>query len=123
MDPSVPPSDPSSPVVSQERIRQELIRRASEGCEGPLDEACFRRPKMPMHIWCDPCRCNEAIKALDAATEAREKLRSALAGLVGAIDRAELEAMEAAVRMMSAPVDDKARSIDAIHALLATEKP
>lgn len=50
----------------------------------------------------------------------RDALRSALSGLVGATDRAELEAMEAAVRMMAAPADDKARSIDAIHALIAS---
>lgn len=56
----------------------------------------------------------------EQAERERGRLRNALAGIVGASDPAELEQMEAAVRMMSAPADDKARSIDAIHALLAT---
>ena len=47
-------------------------------------------------------------------------LRGALAGLVGASDKAELEQMELAVRLLPAPAADKAASIDAIHALLAT---
>ena len=48
------------------------------------------------------------------------KLRNALAGLVGASDRAELEQMELAVRVIPAPEADKIASLNAIHALLAT---
>ncbi len=47
-------------------------------------------------------------------------LRAALIGLVGVSEKAELEAMELAMRMAPAPMADKAVGIDAIHALLAT---
>ena len=47
-------------------------------------------------------------------------LRGALAGLVRSSDKAELEQMELAMRLLPAPAADKAASIDAIHALLAT---
>jgi len=47
-------------------------------------------------------------------------LRAALTALVGASESPELEQMEAAMRAMPAPAADKAASIDAIHALLAT---
>jgi uncharacterized protein len=47
-------------------------------------------------------------------------LRKALVGLVGADGKDELEAMEAAMRLMPAPDADKAASINAVHALLAT---
>jgi hypothetical protein len=51
---------------------------------------------------------------------AYQQLRSALVGLVGVNTRAELEQMEAFMRLMPAPAEDKAATIDAIHALLAT---
>lgn len=47
-------------------------------------------------------------------------LRGALAGLVGASDKAELDQMELAVRVLPAPEADKIASLNAIHALLAT---
>lgn len=47
-------------------------------------------------------------------------LRSALVGIVGVDGRDELEQMEAVMRLMPAPAQDKAATIDAIHALLAT---
>ena len=47
-------------------------------------------------------------------------LRSALAELVGANTREELELMEIGIRALPAPATDKAVSINAIHALLAT---
>lgn len=75
--------------------------------------------------------CDECIAALSEVSDLRaqistltqenERLKAALAGLVGSSDRAELEAMEAAIRMMPIPADDAARTIDAIHALLALE--
>ena len=49
------------------------------------------------------------------------KLRMALIGLVGASDKAELEQMEALIRISSIPAADKAVTIDAIHALIDTE--
>lgn len=49
------------------------------------------------------------------------KLRTALIGLVGSSDKAELEAMEAFIRISPVPETDKASTINAIHALIATE--
>jgi len=52
--------------------------------------------------------------------EARiERLRKALAGLIGAETKEELEAMEAAMRMMPGIDADKIAAINAIHALLS----
>ena len=50
-------------------------------------------------------------------------LRSALAGLIGADSEDELRQMEIAMRLLPAPDADKAVSINAIHALLATMTP
>lgn len=50
-------------------------------------------------------------------------LRSALAGLIGADTEDELQQMEATMRLLPAPEADKAVSITAIHALLATMPP
>lgn len=47
-------------------------------------------------------------------------LRSALIGLVGVSEKAELEQLAAAVRVLPQSEADKAVSLDAIHALLAT---
>lgn len=55
-----------------------------------------------------------------AVIEDRDRLRRALVGLVGASDPAELRQMEAAVRLFPAPDDDKAATVNAIHALIAT---
>jgi hypothetical protein len=49
----------------------------------------------------------------------RDLLRAALAKLVGVDGRIELEMMETYMRYIPAPTEDKAASIDAIHALLA----
>lgn len=47
-------------------------------------------------------------------------LRSALEGLIGAETEDELRQMELAIRSMPAPEADRAVSINAIHALIAT---
>ena len=47
-------------------------------------------------------------------------LRSALERLVGVSTREDLERMELAMRLAPAPMADKAKAIDAIHALLET---
>lgn len=52
--------------------------------------------------------------------EQRDLLRAALVKLVGADTKAELEQMEIVMRSLPAPAEDKAATIDAIHALLAT---
>lgn len=58
-----------------------------------------------------PMRKLEADKAM---------LRKALIGLIGAESRVELEQMEAVMGLLPVPDADKAISINAIHALLAT---
>jgi hypothetical protein len=50
-------------------------------------------------------------------------LRAALAGLIGSDTEAELRQMEATMRLLPAPEEDKAVSINAIHALLSTMPP
>jgi len=48
------------------------------------------------------------------------KLRQALAGLVGASTKEELEAMEVTLRLVPGIEQDKIVAINAIHALLET---
>lgn len=48
------------------------------------------------------------------------KLRKALVGLVGADTKAELEGMEAAIRVLPVPDEDRMNTINAIHALRDT---
>ena len=52
----------------------------------------------------------------------RDRLRAALVALVGVDGRDELGQMEAVMRLIPAPAEDKAATIDAIHALMATVK-
>lgn len=60
---------------------------------------------------------------IENAIAQRDRLRAALVGLVGVDGREELEAMEAMMRLLPAPAADKAVTIDAIHALIATLPP
>jgi hypothetical protein len=55
---------------------------------------------------------------LRAAEEKIKRLRAALAGVVGASSKEELESMEMFMRLAPAPEKDKAAAIDAIHALI-----
>ena len=48
------------------------------------------------------------------------KLRKALVGLVGADTKTELEGMEAAIRVLPVPDEDRMNTINAIHALRDT---
>jgi hypothetical protein len=50
-------------------------------------------------------------------------LRSALVGLVGVETEHDLREMELVTRLLPAPESDKAASVNAIHALLATMPP
>lgn len=52
--------------------------------------------------------------------EERDLLRSALVGIVGASEPEELRKMELVMRSMPAPDQDKAVTLNAIHALIAT---
>lgn len=56
---------------------------------------------------------------LRAAEQRIATLTAALSGVVGASTRSELESMEAVIRIMPCPAEDKAVSINAIHALLS----
>ncbi len=49
----------------------------------------------------------------------RDRLRQALEGLVGGATRAELEQIELGLRLVPVSDEDKAVSLNAIHALLA----
>ena len=57
---------------------------------------------------------------IDELRKENARLRSALVGLIGADSEQELRQMEATMRLLPAPEEDKAVSINAIHALLAT---
>jgi len=88
-------------------VNDQLLRRWTDNLTAAIKadaEAVCQCPKHPM-------RKAEA----DIAT-----LRTALVGLVGGDGKETLEQMEAALRIMPVPMADKAASIDAIHALLAT---
>lgn len=50
----------------------------------------------------------------------RDLLRSALAGIVGASEPDELRKIEVVMRSFPAPEQDKAVTLNAIHALIAT---
>jgi hypothetical protein len=50
----------------------------------------------------------------------RDLLRAALVKVVGVDGRENLEQMEGVMRLMPGPAEDKAVTLDAIHALLAT---
>lgn len=64
-----------------------------------------------------------AVRDIGTLRDERTRLRAALVGLVGVDGRADLEQMEGVMRLMLAPAADKAVTIDAIHALLATVEP
>ena len=72
---------------------------------------------MPVRGWVPPP--SDAEKLADMTAQ-RDQLRAALVGLVGVAGLAELEQMEVVMRLMPAPAADKAATIDAIHALIAT---
>lgn len=84
------------------------------GHEYPQDTPAHGSKVLTEHIkGCEqhPMRKAEADIAL---------LRSALVGLIGVDTEQELRQMEITMRMLPAPESDKAVSINAIHALLAT---
>jgi hypothetical protein len=56
------------------------------------------------------------------AEEMIELLRSALVGLIGSDNIEELKQMEAAVRSVSAPEEDRTSAINAIHAIIKTKR-
>ena len=83
------------------------------GHEYPQDTPAWGNDVLTAHI--RTC----AVHPMRAVEADRDRLRKALAGLVGASESDELKNMEAAMRMMPAPDEDKAVMLNAIHALLA----
>lgn len=65
----------------------------------------------------------KAVRDIGTLRAQRDRLRAALVGLVGVDGAADLQQMEVVMRLMPAPAEDKAATIDAIHALLATGEP
>ena len=57
---------------------------------------------------------------LVALTEQRDRLRAALAALVGAVTTQELQAMASAIRLFPIAEDDKGSMLTAIQVLLDT---
>lgn len=84
------------------------------GHEYPQDTPTFGSQVLTDHIRECPSH------PLRKAESDIEKLRAALIGLVGAGTEQELQQMEAALQLLPAPDEDKAVSVNAIHALLAT---
>ena len=64
--------------------------------------------------------CCEVDEWAASEIERLRTLRAALVGLVGVDGAEELRQMEVTMRLLPAPAEDKAVSINAIHALLAT---
>ncbi len=104
------------------------------GCNAP--HPALRRG-FPVEVWCPNCgargperltgrEADEAwnvrrTQTVDPKLQAdNAKLRKALVGLVGADTKAELEEMEAAIRLLAAPDEDRMNTINAIHALRDT---
>lgn len=56
---------------------------------------------------------------LSSVKQQCNRLRAALAGLVGAESEEELRAMEAVIRIFPAPEADKVAMLNAIHTMLA----
>ena len=88
-----------------ERLRSELRR---------IDAIMARRPALDK-----PTRWENIEHAISTASQA-DRLRSALAALVGVDGKAELEQMDFFLRSTPGPAEDRAAAIDAVHALLAT---
>ena len=84
-----------------EQLRAALKRENKEICEAVQDAARWQ-------------------SRYQVVAQQRDRLRTALVALVGVDGRAELEQLEITMRLMAAPAEDKAASVDAIHALIAT---
>jgi len=94
--------------------RAQLLRLAREATNA---WACHARTNME-HA--EIARLHAAIYEIAESPSLEERLRAALVGLVGVDGRADLEALDAQMRLWPMPAEDRATTIDAIHALLAT---
>lgn len=84
------------------------------GHEYPQDTPSWGDQVLTDHI----AQCEK--HPMRSVVQDRDRLRTALAALVGADDLDELRRMEVLVRQMPAPQEDKAATVDAIHALIAS---
>lgn len=82
------------------------------GHEYPQDTPAWGDGVLTAHI--STCQAHP-MRAVEAD---RDRLRTALIGLVGASDPIELRGMELALRALPIPDEDRAATINAIHALL-----
>lgn len=87
------------------------------GHEYPQDTPAHGDEVLTAHI----AQCEK--HPMRAVIEQRDKLRSALAGMVGASTPEELSALEVGIRATPACDEDRAVALNAIHALRACPAP
>lgn len=117
-----PPQDRTIWAEAIETMSEEIMSERTLTCvycghEYPQDTPAHGSKVLTDHI--KVCERHPMRKAESDIT----LLRSALVGLIGADTEDELRQMESAVRLLPAPDEDKAVSINAIHALLSTMTP
>ena len=106
-------------------IRNELIRRAAEGCYGEaiLAELEQAQEKLASYAKVGQAAGQTMSTMLQAQSklEARvRQLEAALTGLVGVSEPSELAAMRTVIAALPASVDDQTAMIAAIDVLLAS---
>lgn len=87
-------------------------------CKQPIFEN--QRTVGVTHYACEVQLTDSWRSDVERLTAQRDQLRAALAALVGVDGRTELEQLEATMRLLPMPAQDRAQTIDAIHALIAT---
>lgn len=101
------------PIPTSERLAGgRILTCVYCGHEYPQDTPAHGSKVLTDHI--SQCEKHPMREVIDQ----RDKLKSALAGLIGASDSAELRNMELIIRLSPAPTADKAAMLDAIHVLL-----
>lgn len=104
---------PAQPIPTGERLASgRILTCVYCGHEYPQDTPAHGSKVLTDHI--SQCEKHPMREVIDQ----RDKLKSALAGLIGASDSAELRNMELIIRLSPAPAADKAAMLDAIHVLL-----
>lgn len=108
-----------APIPTSERLAAgRILTCVYCGHEYPQDTPAHGSKVLTDHI--SQCEKHPMRDVIDQ----RDKLKSALAGLIGASDSAELRNMELIIRLSPAPAADKAAMLDAIHVLLnVAEQP
>ena len=88
--------------------------------QAEIDELRTENARLKAALLTNDTTIESANNAAGMLEAENARLRSALVGLIGADNEQELRQMEATMRLLPAPEEDKAVSINAIHALLAT---